>query len=112
LNWIPHPHVREIIARRLTAEASGNWHGLAPFLGECDSAALRQLITEVSAGQREIPNAPQQMADLTLRLRNQFIERELSALSQRAAQPALDDAQRLELLQRQQELRKLKQQPL
>ncbi len=112
LNWIPHPHIREIIARRLAAEATGQWHGLAAFLGECDSAALRQLITETSAGQREIPNAPQQLADITLRLRNQFIERELNALSQRAAQPALNDPQRLELLQRQQELRKLKQQPL
>ena len=108
LKWIPHPHIREIIALRLAAEAGGEWHGLAAFLGECDSAALRQLITETSAEQRAIPNAPQQLADITLRLRNQFIERELAALSQRAAQPELSDDQRMELLQRQQELRGLK----
>ena len=112
LSWIPHPHVREIIACRLAAEAGGEWHGLAAFLGECDSAALRQLITETSAEQRKIPNATQQLADIVLRLRNQFIERELAALSQRAAQPEHSDAQRMELLQRQQELRGLKRLPL
>ena len=112
MNWIPHPHVREIIARRLAAESEGRWHGLASFLSECEMPGLQALITEASAGQREIPNAPQQLADLTLRLRNQSLDRQLAEAMQRTSQPDLTDDARLELLKQQQELRKAKQQPL
>ncbi|MFM2082354.1 MAG: primase [Verrucomicrobiota bacterium] len=112
LDWIPHPHVREIISRRLAAEASGQWRGLAAFLSESESPALQALICETSAETRTIPNVPQQLADLTLRLRNQFLDRQLTALTQRASQPELSDDVRLELLQQQQDLRKTKQSPL
>ena len=111
-DWLPHPLVREVVTRRLAALAGGNWHGVATFLGGCESDTLRNLITAATTGEREILNAPQQLADILLRLRNQFIEREIAALSQRASQPALTDDERLGLLQQQQALRQLKRQPL
>ena len=69
LEWIPHPHVREIISRRLAAEASGQWRGLAAFLHECATPALQQLICETSAETRTIPNHAQQLSEVVERLR-------------------------------------------
>ncbi len=112
LDWIQHPRVREIVSRRLTAQAEGRWSGVAALLGEVESEALRSLITATTTGEREIPNAPQQLADIVLRLRNQFIERQLAALTQQTAQPTLSDHERLELLHQQQALRQLKRQHL
>jgi hypothetical protein len=45
-------------------------------------------------------------------LRNQFVDRQLNALSHRAGQPEAGDDERLEIMQRQQSLRQLKRQPL
>jgi hypothetical protein len=47
-----------------------------------------------------------------LRLRNQAIDRQSAALMQRAHQPETTEAERNELLQQQQELRRLKRQPI
>jgi hypothetical protein len=47
-----------------------------------------------------------------LRLRNQFLDRQLSALMQRANQPESSEAERDGLLRQQQELRRLKRQPI
>jgi DNA primase len=112
LNWLQHPIVRDIISRRLALQAEGGWQGVAAFLGGCQDEAARSLITAAIANDRQIPNAPQQLADIVTRLRNQYIEREIASLTQRAAQPDVSDADKLALLQRQTELRQLKRQPL
>ena len=49
---------------------------------------------------------------MQMRLRNQFIDRQLAALIQRSHQPEATDAERLSLLQQQQELRELKRKPI
>jgi DNA primase len=112
LAWVQHAHVREMLMRRLELHANGDWRGVAAFLTQCESAEMRVLLTEATADGRPVENAAQQVADITLRLRNQFIDRQLTALTQRAAQPELTDEQRMELLQQQQALRQLKRQPL
>lgn len=112
LNWIQHPHVREIISLRLGAHAKNDWQGVAAFLTQCESVLMRTLVTEITAEDRPIPNPTQQLGDILLRLRNQFLDRQLAALTQRASQPELDDAGRLEVLHQQQALRQLKRQPL
>ena len=112
LKWVQHPSVRDIVSRRLALQAEGGWQGVAAFLGGCENEAMRSLITAAITDDRQIPNTPQQLADIVLRLRNQFIEREVAALTQRAAQPDIADADKLVLLQRQTELRQLKRQPL
>jgi hypothetical protein len=73
---------------------------------------MRSLITEAATQDRPIPNPPQQLADVVLRLRNQFIDRQLAALSHRASQPETSDPERLDFLRQQQELRVLKRQPV
>ena len=110
--WIRHPVVKEIVSRCLAAHADGSWLGLAPFLDGFESAEACGMITEGAAEEREIPNPDQQLADLTLRLRNQYLDRQLAVLSQRLNQPNLSEAENLELLQQLQQIRQLKRQPL
>ncbi|MDB6021025.1 MAG: dnaG [Pedosphaera sp.] len=110
--WVQHPHVREILTRRLALRTAETWQSVAAFLTQCESAEMRTLITEATADDRPIANPTQQLADIVLRLRNQFIDRQLSALSQRASQPELSDADRSELMHQQQALRHQKRQPL
>ena len=110
--WIQHALTRHIISQRLAAQTGPTWRGLAAFLDEFDSPEARNLITEVTAGDRAIPNPAQQLADLTLRLRNAFIDRQLAALTHRASQPETGEAERLDLLRQQQQLRLTKRQPL
>ena len=112
LTWIQHALVKEIVSRRLQALREGSWSGLAAFLDECDTANMQNLITEAATEERSIPNPRQQLADVLVGLRNQFIDRQLAAISQRAGQPSLDDAARIELLRQQQSLRQLKRQPI
>ena len=77
-----------------------------------EDAAAQSLISEAVAERREIRNRPQQLADVTRRLRDQFLDRQLTALMQRLTQPDLPDAERNELLRQQQSLRQAKREPL
>jgi len=110
--WIQHDVAREIVSRRLAAHCTQTWTSLAAFLDACELPAMQNLITEALAEDRPIPNPQQQLTDLALRLRNQYLDRQLAALTQRASQPEVDAAARLELLREQQQLRQLKRQPL
>ena len=110
--WVQHSSARQIVAQRLAAHANGTWTSLAAFLDECDTPELRSLVTEATTEARPIPNPGQQLRDVALRLRNQAIDRELATLMQRAHQPEVADAERVELLRQQQELRKAKREPV
>ena len=111
-SWIQHEAAREIVSRRLAAQAAETWTNLAGFLDACESPELQNLITEAVAESRRIPNPQQQLSDVGVRLRNQFIDRQLAALTHRASQPQTGETARLELLREQQQLRQLKRQPL
>ncbi len=112
LNWVQHATVRRILASRLATASGGSRPGVASLLGESSDSAAHSLITEAVSEQREIPNRAQQLADIAKRLRDQFIDRQLAALSQHVTQPDLSDDARLAFFQKQQELRQLKKQPL
>ena len=109
-DWIQHSDVREIINLRLAAVDDPS--GLAGLLTRCPTDSMRRLITESVANERPIPNADQQFGDILLRLRNQFIDRQLAALTHRANQPDTPDVEKLDLMRQQQELRLAKRQPL
>jgi len=111
-DWIQHAAVREIVSRRLAAQAGETWTNLAGFLDQCESPEMQNLITEAVAEDRAIPNPEQQLTDVTLRLRNQFLDRKLAALTHRASQPETNATERDALLREQQQLRQLKRQPL
>jgi DNA primase len=108
-NWILNPVARQIIEQRLAAQKNETWKNLAAFLDACDSAEMRNLVTEAAAEDRKIPNPDQQLADVALKLRNQFLDRQIAALTQKASQPKLADEERVALLREQQELRHQKQ---
>jgi DNA primase len=111
-NWIPHPLARQIVSQRLAAQENHTWSTVAAFLDDFEAPEARSLITEATALEKPLPNPAQQLSDVTMRLRNQFIDRQLAVLMQRANQPESGDAERDELLRQQQALRLLKRQPL
>jgi hypothetical protein len=112
VNWIGNPIVRQIVGQRLSAQQNETWKSLGAFLDECESAEMRSLVTEAVAGDRKIPNPAQQLADVTLKLRNQSLDRQIAALTQKASHPEISDTEKIELLREQQKLRELKRAPL
>ena len=111
-DWVQHALARQITTRRIEAHRNGTWTSLGGFLDECETPEMRSLVTEAATEDRAIPNPQQQLADVALRLRNQFIDRQLMVLIHKANQPETGDEARLELLRQQQELRQLKRQPV
>lgn len=111
-DWIAHPTVRSAVRARLAAEAHDAWQGVAAFLDDLPDEATRQLVSEVAISGRAIPNPEQQLEDILLRLRNQTFDQTIAALTRRAVLPETPDAERVELIRRQQELIRLKRQPL
>jgi DNA primase len=112
VNWISHPFARQIVERRLTAQTNETWQSLAAFLDECESPEMRGLVTEAVAEDRKIPNPDQQLGDVVLRLRNQFLDRQIATLTQKASQPGISDAERIELLRERDKWREQKSAPL
>ena len=111
-DWIQHPLVKDITARRMKAHREGTWRNIGAFLDDYESSQTRSLITECISDKHALPNPDQQLADITLRLRNQFVDQQMAALMHRLSQPEIDDAERAELLKHQQEWKTYKRQPL
>lgn len=112
VRWIQHPAVREIVVIWLNTRAeAADSSGGHLLLGLQDPGA-RNLFTEAMAEQRAIPNPNAQLKDLLVRLRNQSIDQQIASLVQRASDNRLSDAERAELIQQQQTLRRIKTQPL
>jgi DNA primase len=112
VNWILHPLVRQIVTQRLAAQTNESWKNLAAFLDECESPEMRSLVTEAVAEDRKLPNPDRQLTDVITSLRNQYLDRQIAASIQRASQPETSEADRMELLRQQQELRQQKRTPL
>jgi vacuolar-type H+-ATPase catalytic subunit A/Vma1 len=112
VNWIVHPQVRQIVTQRLAARTNETWQSLAAFLDECESSEMRALVTEAVAEDRKLPNPDRQLADVVTFLRNQFLDRQIAASVQCASQPETSEADRMELLRQQQDLRQQKRAPL
>jgi DNA primase len=112
VNWILHPHIRQIVDLRFAAQEHETWHNLAEFLDSCESAEQRSLITEAVAEDRKIPNPETQLADMTLKLRNQFLDRQIGALTQKISQPQTGDDEKVLLLREQMKLKEQKRAPL
>ncbi|HXB59162.1 MAG TPA: DNA primase [Candidatus Acidoferrales bacterium] len=108
LNWVSHPLVRQIVEARLNAQKNQSWTNLASFLDQCGSPEMRSLVTEAAAEERSLPNAEKQLVDVILKLRNQFLDRQIAAVMQKAGLPEISDPQKIELLQEQKKLREQK----
>ena len=112
LNWVRNPVVRQVVSTRLSLQPAGRPPAVTALLAEVDDPAARSLITEAVSDPRKIPNPVQQLADIVKRLRDQFVDRQLSALARQFNRPDLPDGERADLLRQQQSLRQLKSQPL
>jgi DNA primase len=112
VNWIAHPLARKIVGQRLAAQTRETWKSVAAFLDECEAPEMRSLVTEAVAEDRKIPNPEQQLADVALRLRNQFLDRQLAALTHKISQPEIPHAEQNELLREREKLREQKRAPL
>jgi DNA primase len=110
--WIQNPHVRTIVERRLHLQLTGEWQSAADFLGECEDPLLRRLVSEALADPRPIPQPEVQLADLTLRLRNADLDRQIARLSLSLGQSSLPEDQRTAGLHQLQELRRTRRSPL
>ena len=110
--WIEHSAVRQVVSSRLTAHMNGNWVSLGAFLESCPTPEQRQLMTEVTATPEASPNPAQQLADLSLTLRNDYIEKQRAGLLVQLSQPQISDEARLELTMRREQLRVAKTRPL
>jgi DNA primase len=111
VEWISHPSVRQLVTRRLAAQKDETWRSLAEFLDTCDPAE-RSLVTEAVADERKMPNLQIQLADIALKLRNHFLDRQIAALTQKLSQPEAPDPEKMQLLQQQQQLKLQKRSPL
>jgi DNA primase len=105
VNWILHPHVRQIVDLRFAAHEHATWHSLAEFLDSCESAEQRNLITEAVTEDRKIPNPETQLADVTRTLKNQFLEREIQILTHAMSQPNIGKEELEQITRKQQELK-------
>jgi DNA primase len=111
-DWIEHDLVKQIVTRRLEVQRNQSWTTLATFLAAYANPQLLALITEATAAEKPVPNPSQQLRDVVVRLRNQYISRQMSALLHQLNQAGISEEQRVELLRHQQELRLLKSRPL
>jgi hypothetical protein len=111
-NWIAHTQVRETVHLRLAAQEQETWRSVAEFLDGCESASQRALVTEAVAEEREIPNPRKQLADVALKLRNQFLDRQITALVQKISQPQTGDDEKMAALREQIKLMEQKRSPL
>ena len=111
-NWISNPRAKEIFELRFAAQKKQTWKNLAAFLDECKLPELQSLITEAAAEDRKIPNPELQLTDVILKLRNQFLDRQIATLAQRTHQPEISDVGKIELMREQQKLREQKRSPI
>jgi DNA primase len=110
--WIRHAGIRELLVRRLALHRSGEWQSPAGFLSDIEDDSLRGLASRALSDNRTIPSPEAQLADVCTRLRNAWIDREIAALTLRVSRPEIADDERIVLLQRLQELRASKREPL
>ncbi len=112
LNWLQHPAVRGIISARFEAQATHSWAGIPALLSRFEDGLVRSLITQAVAENFSSENLSQKIADTARLLRNDFIDRQLSALTRRLGQPGLADAEFHEIEREKARLRQQRQQPL
>jgi len=118
LNWLIHPSVRFVVSARIEGFETQTWPGLATWLSQLEDSAMRNFITQILTDRRPVaePEATLKGAPmkpgLIQTLRDKFIDRQILALQQHIADPALDDKAKLEILSQKARLRQLKRAPL
>ena len=112
LDWISHPLVRQAVSLRFAAEKGNAWNGVPALLDACESAPLRNLITEAVTEDYTAGDLSRKTRETVAMLRADYLDRELQRLNLRLNAPDLPQAEVVAILQKQTELRAAKKQPL
>ncbi|HTX22490.1 MAG TPA: DNA primase [Candidatus Aquilonibacter sp.] len=100
LKWISSEIVREIVGRRMELSKSKKWSGISAFLTEFENDNCRQIVTEVLTGElvergkdgtrtilrKQENRSNEQFPDIVLKLRNQFLDKQITALASKVNQ--------------------------
>ena len=107
-DWIRNAGVRRIVGLYLMSP--GDVAGLLSKLEGDD--ATRALVSSAASERRFLPNPEVGMADTVMRLRNLRLDEEMAEVNRNLADPALEDSERLALIQETQRIRVAKRAPL
>jgi DNA primase len=108
-HWIEHANVRTILEHRLSPRDDGSWPSPAEILNDISDASAQNLLTEASTDPLKLGDPANVLRETLLRLRNVYIDRQLTQI---AAQMADVNADLAELLARQKALRAARTTPL
>jgi DNA primase len=108
LAWVSHPVVRQIVSSRF----SDGWRGVPTLLDQSEDAGIRTLLTAALAEEIDTSDLLKKIREAVLLIRNDHLDRELQKLKSHLNQPGLTEADVVNTLQLQAQLRKLKQQPM
>ena len=103
--WLQHEGVRRVVQVRLQLHREGHRPGVAGLIQALPEAPLQSLVSACAVEDRPLPQPAVQLRDVTLRLRNAYLDREIRERTRRMGQPDLPEPQRLGLLQEIQQLR-------
>jgi DNA primase len=112
LHWVQHPVARKVVAARLEAEAASSWTGVPGLLDALDDPVAAELVTRAVASAPLKGDLQRNLAETVRMLRNDFLDRALTASQNQLGQPGLVESAALDILRQQAEWRRLKQQPL
>jgi DNA primase len=120
VRWLRHSKARQIAESCCTEVRAGSWAGATGLLDKYDEET-RRLITEIVTESVKLVDPEKTLKGdpghsdkrgILEKLRDEFIDDEMTALRQRASQPETSDDERIVVLRKREELRALKKQPV
>ena len=107
LNWLPSHISQEIFRRRILCFETNSWAGLNEFLDKFDEPTIQSFITECltkplvpntdgykNPRKTDLPNPETQLADVTLKLRNQFLDNQIAGLMPKVNQGTVSETEK------------------
>lgn len=110
--WIANVTLRHLAQDIQQQEIEQRWQGPTAFMNTLDNSFEQSLVTEAMFEKRAIPDVAKQLHDNLLKLRNQYIDRQMTAANRRIMQPDISHEEQVSLMQMQQRLRTAKKLPL
>ncbi len=110
--WIANVTLRHLAQDIQQQEIEQRWQGPTAFMNTLDNSFEQSLVTEAMFEKRAIPDVAKQLHDNLLKLRNQYIDRQMNAANRRIMQPDISHEEQVSLMQMQQRLRAAKKLPL
>lgn len=112
LGWIEHPVVKRVLAAWFVAGETGGAPDVRNLLDAMNDPEATSLVTEVVTAPGAVEEAARILMDAVRKMRDRTLDRELTELTRRIADPSTPGEERLAALRRQMELRKEKAAPL